>query len=81
MTTPQFNTPLLESILVCPKSKAALVQHGDALVSTDPATRMRYDIRDGIPVMLVDEATELSDAEWREIMQQHGRDAGGNKVT
>ncbi|MDA0834482.1 MAG: hypothetical protein O2955_19945 [Planctomycetota bacterium] len=81
MTTPQFNTPLMENILVCPKSRATLVQHGEAFVSTDPATRMKYEIRDGIPVMLIDEATELPEGEWITIMQQHGRDAGGNKIT
>lgn len=80
MTTPQFNPLLLDSMLVCPRSKARLVQHGDALISTDPETRMKYAIRDGIPVMLVDEAIELSVPEWTDVMQQHGRDAAGKKA-
>ena len=46
----------LRSILVCPKTHAALVTDGQSLVSVDPDTRLRYEIRDGIPIMLVDEA-------------------------
>lgn len=65
----------LSEILVCPKSHAKLVQEGDSLVSVDPETRLQYPIRDEIPVLLVDEATELSADEWAAVMQQHGRDA------
>ena len=50
---------LLE-ILACPETKAPVVEvvEGDQhwLVSTDAATRKRYPVRDGIPIMLVDEA-------------------------
>ena len=63
---------LLE-ILVCPLSRAPLVEDGDTLVSTDAATRRRYRVEDGIPVMLVDESEELDEATWRAIMARHGR--------
>jgi uncharacterized protein YbaR (Trm112 family) len=43
------------------------------LVSTDPATRRRYRVEDGIPVMLVDESETLDEATWRAIMARHGR--------
>ena len=52
--------PELMSILVCPLSHAPLVQDGDALVSTDPNTRRRYKIVDGIPDMLIGDSEELS---------------------
>ena len=60
---------LLE-ILVCPESKAPLVQVGDWLYSTDPKTRRRYPIRDGIPIMLIDEAGTVSQEEFERIMAQ-----------
>lgn len=63
---------LLE-ILVCPLSRAPLVEDGETLVSTDAATRRRYRIEDGIPVMLVDESEELDEAAWRAVMARHGR--------
>ncbi len=44
---------LLE-ILACPACKAPVVQQGDRIVCT--ACGRRYPIREGIPVMLIDEA-------------------------
>lgn len=57
--------PALLEILVCPESHAPLREVGDWLVSTDPATRRRYPVRDGIPVMLLDESEVLDDDAWR----------------
>jgi len=66
-----INPELLE-MLVCPQSRAAVVLDGDMLVSTDPATRRRYRIDDGIPIMLVDESEEVDEETWRAIMARHG---------
>jgi uncharacterized protein YbaR (Trm112 family) len=52
------------------------VLDGDTLVSTDPATRRRYRIDDGVPIMLIDESEELDDATWKEIMARHPEAAG-----
>ena len=57
--------PELLAIMVCPVSHAPLRQVGDFLVSTDSETRLRYAIRDGIPVMLVEEAEEMAPDEWK----------------
>ena len=62
--------PELLAIMVCPLSHARLVQDGDTLVSTDPKTRRRYLIVDGIPNMLIDESEELSESEWKQIMDR-----------
>jgi uncharacterized protein YbaR (Trm112 family) len=63
---------LLE-ILACPESKAPLVQVGDWLYSTDPKTRRRYPIRDGIPIMLIDQAETVSQEEFERIMAEAKR--------
>ena len=55
-----INQKLLE-ILVCPKTHSSLVLHGDELISKD--SKLAYPIRDGIPIMLVEEARELSQEE------------------
>ncbi len=60
--------PDLLAIMVCPVSRAPLHQAGDFLVSTDEATRLRYPIRDGIPVMLEEEAEEMSPDEWKSAL-------------
>lgn len=61
---------LLE-ILACPLSKAPVVLDENWIVSTDPQTRRRYPIKDDIPVMLIEEAEEMKEDEWREVMQRH----------
>jgi uncharacterized protein YbaR (Trm112 family) len=60
--------PELLGLLVCPLSRADLVLDGETLVSTDPRTRRRYRIDDGIPVLLVDESEELDADTWKSIM-------------
>jgi len=48
---------LLE-ILCCPKCKADVRLDGEKIVCTNPRCSLRYPIRDGIPVMLIDEAEQ-----------------------
>lgn len=54
--------PWLLELLVCPKCKGELryEQSPEALVCE--RDRLRYDVRDGIPILLIDEATPLQDA-------------------
>jgi len=67
----------LKDMLVCPDSKSGLVAEEHRFVCVDPECRLSFEIRDDIPVMLVDEATTLSPEDWSAVMEQHGR----NKVT
>ena len=55
--------PRLIDILVCPVTKGPLIydRERDELISK--SARLAYPIRDGIPVMLEDEARELSEEE------------------
>ena len=50
---PKIDADLLK-ILVCPLTRSPLVQEGDELVAQTGG--LRYPIRDGIPVLLIDEA-------------------------
>ncbi|HEU0301921.1 MAG TPA: Trm112 family protein [Longimicrobium sp.] len=54
--------PWLLELLVCPKCKGDLryEQSPEALVCE--RDRLRYEVRDGIPILLIDEATPLQDA-------------------
>lgn len=63
----------LLDVLCCPETKADLVLDGNFLVSTDKSTRKRYRIEDDIPIMLLDEAEQLDEKTWQEIMQRHGK--------
>lgn len=52
-------SPQLLAILVCPRCKGALT-YRDAEQALDClACKLRYPVRDDIPVMLVDEASPL----------------------
>jgi uncharacterized protein len=48
----------LLSILACPKCKAPVVQEDDVVQCTNRECRLRYPIRDGIPIMLINEAVQ-----------------------
>jgi len=51
--------PEMMDILACPKCKGVLLNAGDSLVCE--ACRLRYPIRHGLPVLLVEEAVKLSE--------------------
>jgi uncharacterized protein YbaR (Trm112 family) len=53
----------LLDILVCPVTQAPLEWHPDRQELWCRASRLAYPVRDGIPVMLEDEARELAEAE------------------
>lgn len=50
---------LLE-ILACPQCKQPVREEGERLICTNPQCGLRYPVRDGIPVMLVEEAEKPS---------------------
>jgi len=53
----------LLDILVCPVTKAPLEWHAEQQELWCRASRLAYPVRDGVPVMLEDEARTLSDEE------------------
>lgn len=62
--TPSVDPKLLE-ILVCPATKGPLKYDAAANELISPNARLAYPIREGIPIMLQDEARPLSDDENR----------------
>jgi uncharacterized protein YbaR (Trm112 family) len=57
-----MDAKLLE-ILVCPVTKGALVYDRERQELVSKSARLAYPIRDGIPVMLEDEARKLTPEE------------------
>jgi uncharacterized protein YbaR (Trm112 family) len=55
--------PQLLEILACPEDKGPLLYFADESALYNPRLKRRYEVRDDIPVMLVDEATTVDDAE------------------
>jgi len=57
--------PKLLEILVCPLTKTSLVYDRARKELVSRAARLAFPIRDGIPIMLADEARRLDESELR----------------
>ena len=51
--------PQLLELLVCPRCKGELRYEEDRERLVCPACRLAYPVREGIPIMLIDEATPV----------------------
>ena len=60
--------PALIRIRACPEDKGPLYYLSAESVLYNPRLRRTYEIRDDIPVMLIDEATSVDDAEHTRLM-------------
>jgi hypothetical protein len=63
-TEPRVDPKLLE-ILVCPVTKAPLSYDAAKQELISKTARLAYPIKNGIPIMLADEARELTDDELK----------------
>lgn len=63
----KLNLRLLE-ILACPKDKGNLVYFEDEDILYNPRLQMRYEVRQGIPVMLIDEAIVVTQVEHERLL-------------
>ena len=57
--------PKLLEVLVCPLTKGPLTYDRERQELVSEKARLAFPIRDGIPIMLVDEARRLGDNEIR----------------
>ncbi len=60
--------PKLLEILACPEDKGPLLYFADEDSLYNPRLKRRYVIRDDIPVMLIDEAETVDDAEHERLL-------------
>jgi uncharacterized protein len=61
VSEPRKADPKLLELLVCPLTKTRLVYDAEKQELVSRAAGLAYPIRDGIPIMLADEARELKD--------------------
>ena len=59
---------MLLAILACPEDKGPLLYFEDEDSLYNPRLQRRYPIRNGIPVMLLDEAEQVDDAEHERLL-------------
>jgi len=66
--------PLLLELVACPVDKGPLLWFEDEDVLYNPRLRKSYAVHDGVPVLLVDEAVDVGDAEHERLMAKATRD-------
>jgi uncharacterized protein YbaR (Trm112 family) len=71
--------PLLLDVLACPEDKGPLLYLESEQLLYNPRLHRAYAVRDDIPVMLIDEATPVDDAEHARLTAL--ADAGGARTT
>ncbi|MCE2524745.1 MAG: Trm112 family protein [Acidimicrobiia bacterium] len=62
--------PRLVEILACPEDKGPLLYFEDEGFLYNSRLRRRYEVENGIPIMLIDEATTLDDGEHERVMKR-----------
>jgi uncharacterized protein YbaR (Trm112 family) len=60
--------PLLLDVLACPEDKGPLLWFEDEDVLYNPRLHKSYAVVDGVPVLLLDDATAVGDAEHERLM-------------
>ena len=79
MTTADQLDPAWLETLACPEDKGPLLYFADEAVLYNPRLHRSYAVRDGIPVMLIEEATAVDDAEHDRLVAK--ADAEGIEPT
>jgi uncharacterized protein YbaR (Trm112 family) len=71
--------PKLLEILACPEDKGPLLYFEDESSLYNPRLHRRYAVQDDIPIMLIDEAETVEDAEHARLLAK--ADADGIEPT
>jgi uncharacterized protein len=66
--------PQLLEILACPEDKGPLLYFADESTLYNPRLKRRYAVRDDIPIMLIDEAESVDDAEHDRLVAKAAAD-------
>ncbi|HEX3333680.1 MAG TPA: Trm112 family protein [Acidimicrobiales bacterium] len=66
--------PLLLDVLACPVDKGPLLWFEDEDVLYNPRLKKSYAVDDGVPVLLVDEAVDVGEAEHERLMAKAEKD-------
>jgi len=59
LTEKQTIDPMMLSALVCPKTRTALIHDTDTNELISRKAKLAFPIREGVPILLIEEAREL----------------------
>jgi len=60
-----YDLGALADLVACPECRAKLAVTAESLICTGQECRLSYPVREGIPLLLVDEAELLEESAWR----------------
>jgi uncharacterized protein YbaR (Trm112 family) len=66
--------PLLLDVLACPVDKGPLLWFEDEDLLYNPRLHKSYQVTDGVPVLLVDEGTDVAEAEHDRLSAKAQKD-------
>ena len=66
--------PLLLDVLACPVDKGPLLWFEDEGILYNPRLRKSYQVVDGVPVLLVEEGTDVGEAEHERLSAKSEQD-------
>jgi uncharacterized protein YbaR (Trm112 family) len=66
--------PLLLDVLACPVDKGPLLWFPDEEILYNPRLRKSYPVVDDVPVLLVDEASDVTDVEHERLTSKAERE-------
>ncbi len=66
--------PLLLDVLACPVDKSPLLWFPDEEILYNPRLHKSYRVDDGVPILLVEEGTDVSDAEHERLTAKAEKD-------
>ncbi|MCL4443022.1 MAG: Trm112 family protein [Actinobacteria bacterium] len=61
---------LLIEVLACPEDKGSLLYFEDENILYNPRLKRAYEIRDGIPIMLIDESHQVDEEEHKRLTEK-----------
>jgi uncharacterized protein len=71
--------PLLLDVLACPVDKSPLLWFDDEDTLYNPRLHKSYRVEDGVPILLVEEATDVTDTEHQRLTAK--AEEGGVRAT
>ena len=71
----EYDLASLSDLVACPGCQGQLFVTSESLVCTERMCRLSFPVREGIPVLLIDEAELLEEANWHAVVGDRAVDS------
>lgn len=70
-----FDFEAVRDILACPQCRGELICVGDFLICNSEEHRLKFPITDGIPRLLMEESSAVSEEEWEDFSRRQEQES------